>query len=248
MDSKMRLVYGIIALLFILILGGCTEIDDAYYPSPEPEEIEKNYVNDVETPLGTDTNDFFIVVEVKGGTYEWDFTVDATADNVTLNSWHGFITILDTRNNIVGKYYNVVGRWPPTGHPHYIETEFHILEEDLQEIYDNIIRYNIKEFNNADIKPDEFPLMPNRVYRVTFNINDTLYTFSYDDHPVVFYQHSYHYGDLSGLYRFHRHLIDFIMNTEEFRSFPQWGWIYLGDWHYNWQGQWYDWLTSRNWP
>ena len=155
--------------------------------------------------------------------------------------------LMDTKYNIIAKYNPLC----PIGHNYaqlqetglfgYFSTDFRISEENLKQVYDNIIKYNIRDLNSRTTGNDKWivrrideylDILPNNgniPFRITFHINEKLYTVVYDYTVVIALEinpESENYP-LANLALFHKFLWDFYIGTEEYQSFP----VYEIDWN-----------------
>jgi len=132
------------------------------------------------------------------------------------------MTILDTKNSIIGSYtiYD------------YIHTHFYICEEDLQKIFNAVIRYDVLSLNNIHrhYAPGYGGMTPRPVYfDFIFHLNGQIYTVYFDISTVI-YLTAYERGvvfegmtmneQMLNLWLFHGFIRNFIGNTDEFQSFP----------------------------
>ncbi|MCL2678900.1 MAG: hypothetical protein FWF18_01165 [Dehalococcoidia bacterium] len=84
----------------------------------------------------------------------------------------GFMTLLDTRNNIVGKYL---------GGGQYASVYYQMPHEHLQAIYDGIAKYRITAYRGSLIKSNKWvSISDNRTYRITFWLYGTVYPILWD--------------------------------------------------------------------
>jgi len=83
-----------------------------------------------------------------------------------------YALFLDTRNNIIGK---------PLGYVN-VSTDYYMPRDDLQTIYDAIIKYDIKSYSgNGLITEKGVIVTPSISYMVTFRLSDEIYTIIYNE-------------------------------------------------------------------
>ena len=127
-----------------------------------------------------------------------------------------FVTLLHTNYNIIGK---------PLSLSEYTSTDYYISCEDLQAIYDGLIKYDIKAYSNQGLlKSEHWVMVPNIYYRVTFRINGELYSLLYDTSactPSYFSSAAEEIERFQNLIDFAKILDNLFMNTDEYKSLPQ---------------------------
>jgi len=113
-------------------------------------------------------------------------------------------TLIDTKNNVLGKDEQFKD---------YLETGYFISDTGLKSIYDNIFKlklYNLSSstrYKNPDIGRE-----PDYYYNIFFNINEHEYTIIYHETAIYMFDN---------LEKFHNFIIDFYLNTDEYKNFPE---------------------------
>ncbi len=123
------------------------------------------------------------------------------------NSTDTFLTLLDTKKSIIGRDL----------YTDYISSSYHIPESELKKIYNNIIKYEIKDLNSeSTYKSDNMTIIPNYYHKILFNIDNVIYTVIYDGSID-----SIDDKKIKKLLIFHKYIMDFYENTEEYKEFPR---------------------------
>ena len=128
------------------------------------------------------------------------------------------VVILDTKDNIIGKDM-FLGE--------YIFDDYYISAEDLQTIYDYVIKCEITKLDREEPykyknKFHEKGREPNYYYSITINIESTVYTINFDE-TIQFYSTG-SFGapkNMKNLDSFHKYLKEFIQETNEYKNFPE---------------------------
>jgi len=152
--------------------------------------------------------DFYVVFETTLNPLKFD--------GYTWSTPTQFVSLLDTKNNEIGKAACLL-----PGTYYHVLTPFCILPEDLQSIYNVIVRNDIKSYSGPDMLTcKEFAFFsPNTGWRITLHFNGEIYSILYDTYAVAGPQYASHiYQNLA---IFHKMLINFCMSTDEYQSFPE---------------------------
>ena len=121
-----------------------------------------------------------------------------------------FMVLLDTKNNVIGK--------PLTPPDRYISTDFYISCEDLQALYDAIIKYDIKSYSSPDLLTIEGIWgYPSPYYRISFHMDGEFYSVLFDSLVV-----SNDFGYTQNMTDFNSFLRVYYWNTNEYKSLPPW--------------------------
>ena len=126
-------------------------------------------------------------------------------------SWHTpdrFVTLLDTRSNIIGK---------PLGPSDYVYTTYYISCEYLRAIYDGVVAYDIKSYSSPDLlKSDNVVVVPRMYYKITFWMNGEVYSIFCDNSIFATFEEKF--LDLS---LFKSRILDYYhTNSDEYKAFP----------------------------
>ncbi|MCL2149494.1 MAG: hypothetical protein FWH51_00980 [Dehalococcoidia bacterium] len=164
------------------------------------------------TPSATiEVKDFYIIYERDPSDsiafIEWDQFGNAIS--ITSKPENQFKVLLDTKNNILGRVFDLQGQ-------QYAYISIHMPPEDLQAIYDAVIKYDIKSLSSPDVlSPDEWVLYGNGYYRITFFLEGEVYSVTYRERVIYSMQPAY-----QNLRSFHTVLNYYYKNTDEYKSFP----------------------------
>jgi len=116
----------------------------------------------------------------------------------------------------------------------YFYTDFHISENNLQKIFDAIMRYGISKLNNAErYRHSEAGVSPNHYFDLVFHFNNETYTI-YLDSTISAYLNTYVGISTGGiinhdnstiqmvnLWSFLMFVDEFHRNTDEVNNFPE---------------------------
>lgn len=211
--------------------NGTTQLDTSNYINTTRDMIKNHDTTDISDEY--ETTD---MTDILNEPDAFDETVMPDDFYFVFESSGGEV-MLDTKNNIIGKIPAKGGCIPIPKHLiipgmfDYVSTDYYISNDNLQEIYFSIIKYNIREFasHNED-DSDLFLWMihdycstANYQMKIKFFVDGNLYSVWFDssilgasDDRIYAENHLY-----SGLILFVRYLWDFYSNTEEYKSFPE---------------------------
>ncbi len=148
---------------------------------------------------------FYIIYERKMSHDIVYFELDQFGNAITKTHQYPFYVLMDTKNNLLGRVYGLEA-------PQYDYTKFYILHEDLQTIYNAVIKYDIKSLSSPNVLTVDGD--GGGYYRITFYLEGGVYTVTYSDR-VINTKQSY-----QNLKSFHALLDSYYMNTDEFQGFP----------------------------
>jgi len=158
---------AISALILLALVSGCA-----------PGETASNgpFITAVD---GSAIEDFYFVYET-GRLQDFDFLYGTGR---LPNFFEGyFLVMLDTKNNIIGGWGRTESeREPGNYYSKYCHLDYHMPLDRLQELYADIIKYDIKSYSGPDVLIDETVGSAGDYARITFRINGEVFSVTAND-------------------------------------------------------------------
>jgi len=161
--------------------------------------IQKEEIMSKKTILGNMPDDFYFIF--RGGSY-----------NIK-----DMMILFDTKNNIIGRLpsYGISGILIDE----YISDDYYVSDEDLEKIYNNIIKYEIYKLNNNELWYTHGSVWddPPSYANLYFHFNSVSYSVSFD-FTILLIDDNYHDEQLKNLSLFVKYIREFY-HTNEYKVF-----------------------------